>query len=54
MLIGWTAPSDDGGSPGTLDYEVLTDNGLASGYSVLVSTTSGATQYSVTGLTAGT
>ena len=43
MQIGWTAPSDDGGSPSTLDYEVLTDNGLAAGYSVLVPTTGGAT-----------
>lgn len=54
MLIGWTAPTDDGGSPATLDYEVLTDNGLAQGYTLLVASTGGATQYSVTSLQADT
>lgn len=32
MQIGWSAPSDDGGSPLTLDYLIYTDNGLAAGY----------------------
>ena len=54
MQIGWTAPSDDGGSPATMDYEVLSDNGLAAGYSVLVSSTAGATDYTVTNLNADT
>lgn len=54
MLIGWSAPTDDGGSPLTLDYELFTDNGLASGYTRLIETTGGATQYLVTGLIADT
>ena len=41
MLIGWTAPTDDGGSPLTLDYEVHSDSGLAAGYTRLIETTSG-------------
>jgi len=28
MMIGWTAPADNGGSPQTLDYQVWSDNGL--------------------------
>ena len=54
MLIGWTPPTDDGGTPGAIDYAIHTDNGLASGYSELVGTTGGATSYLVTGLTADT
>ena len=52
MQIGWTAPSDDGGSPSTIDYAVyqLTDGG----YESLVDTAGGATTYTVTGLVAGT
>jgi phosphodiesterase/alkaline phosphatase D-like protein len=53
-MIAWTAPSDDGGSPATLDYEVWTDGGLGLGYSMLISTTSKTTSYTVTGLTTGT
>lgn len=51
--IGWTAPTDDGGSPATLDYEVWTDGGLGAGYSKVASTTSKTTSYTATGLTTG-
>ena len=54
MEIGWSAPTDDGGSPLTLDYLIYTDNGQASGYQLLVDTTGGATSYTVTSLTANT
>ena len=54
MQIGWTAPSDDGGSPLTLDYELYWDVGQASGYQILVSTTGGVSYYTVTSLTATT
>lgn len=52
--ISWTAPSDNGGAPASLDYEVWTDNGLAAGYSKLVETTGKATSYNVSSLTTGT
>ena len=52
MQIGWTAPTDNGGSPLTLDYIVYTDNALAQGYFELVNSTEGQTKYTVTGLTA--
>lgn len=52
--ISWTAPSDNGGAPASLDYEVWTDNGLAAGYSKLVGTTGKATSYNVSSLTTGT
>lgn len=54
FIINWTAPSDNGGSPATLDYEVWTDGGLGLGYSKLISTTSKNRSYSVSGLTTGT
>jgi hypothetical protein len=54
MQLSWTAPTDDGGSPLTLDYEIHSDDGLASGYNQLVSSTGGATSYLVTGLVADT
>jgi hypothetical protein len=52
--ISWTASSDDGGSPSTLDYQVWSDGGLAAGYSMVVSTTSKTTSYVASGLTTGT
>ena len=47
ITIGWTAPSDDGGSPATIDYQVYSDQGLAAGYTQLSTTTSSLTSYTI-------
>jgi hypothetical protein len=39
ILIGWTAPADDGGSPATGDYQVYSDQGLRQGYTLIKSST---------------
>lgn len=54
ILIGWSAPTDDGGSPQTIDYQVWTDNGLGAGYAQIASTTAGQTTYLMTTITART
>jgi hypothetical protein len=54
MLVGWTAPTDNGGSPQTIDYQLWSDNGLGSGYSQVVSTTSGLAYYTMSTVTART
>lgn len=33
MTLGWDAPTDDGGSPLTLDYEIHWNAGTNNGYS---------------------
>jgi len=53
-LIGWTAPADDGGSPQTIDYQVWSDNGLGTGYTLIVDTTNGLTQYLMSTVTGRT
>ena len=47
MVIGWTAPTDTGGSPNTMNYQVFTDNGLGAGYTLLTGSTSGLTNFTV-------
>jgi len=53
-LIGWTAPTDNGGSPQTIDYQVWSDNGLGSSYTQIVSTTNGLTTYTMNTVTGRT
>jgi hypothetical protein len=53
-LIGWTAPTDDGGSPQTIDYQVWSDNGLGLGYTLIVATTNGLTSYTMSTVTGRT
>lgn len=54
MVIGWTPPTDDGGSPDTIDYLLYSDNGEGAGYSLLASTTSQATSFLVDVITTKT
>ena len=53
VLLSWTAPVSDGGSPVTdYEYEVSSDNGITFGSPVAIG--SPATTFTVTGLTNGT
>jgi large repetitive protein len=54
MTLGWDAPTDDGGSPLTLDYEIYWNAGTNNGYVQKVASTSSARTYQITGLTTGT
>jgi len=54
MTLGWNAPTDDGGSPLTLDYEIYWNAGSNSGYSQKVATTNKLRTFQITGLTTGT
>lgn len=55
MPLSWSPPTDDGGSPSTLDYEIHWDGGLGSGagYTVKEASTGGETSFTVTALTVG-
>ena len=54
MLISWSAPTDDGGSPLTLYYKVYKNDGQGAGYQEIAGTSISQTNYEVTGLTPDT
>lgn len=54
MTLGWDAPTDHGGSPLTLDFEIYWNAGTNNGYVQKVASTSSALTYEITGLTVGT
>lgn len=57
IMIRWTAPTDDGGAPSTLDYEVWSDDGdqrLGTEYYLIAASTSGLTEYNATVVTGKT
>lgn len=54
IKISWTAPSDDGGSPNTVDYMVYSDMGdqtSGSEYVQIAESTNGLTEYTASVLT---